>query len=405
MIATDFRHLLTALISSLRATETGDLRASLSLAGRSVLSWQVDTALSLGCERIICLCEGPAEHILAAQREVERAGQEFHAIRSNIQIAALVRADDEIVLFSDGLLISKQAAGEFVLEAGKRQRGIATLPANHVLAEHHPEDFERIDRDRHWAGLALIRARQVKELAELPPDGDATSLLLRLALQAQEPCRPVKESWLQGDDWLLAVDAADLANVERALVGENLPAPSPFAPIGALAIFAARAIPPGNIGLSGKLAAVAAIALWLGAMVLVLAGWPASALACGAIAVFAADVFVMVHDLRSRLDSVEPARMWHSAVSGVVFGGTTALLMLAPGIGSVAASQLGLPVIALGLAIVCSRASKLRHAAFWNDRALHLAFFAVAAGTGLQNEALVAFSFAATLQLLLQRGD
>lgn len=405
MIATDFRHLLTALISSLRSTEKGDLRASLSLAGRSVLSWQVDTALSLGCERIICLCEGPAEHILAAQREVERAGKEFHAIRSNIQIAALVRADDEIVLLSDGLLISKQAAGEFVLESGKRQRGIATLPANHALAERHPDDFERIDRDRHWAGLALIRARQVKELAELPPDGDAISLLLRLALQAQEPCRPVKESWLQGDDWLLAVDAADLANVERGLVGESLPAPSPFAPTGALAIFVARAIPPGNIGLCGKLAGVAAMVLWLGAMALVLAGWPGSALACGAVAVLATDVLVMMHHLRSRLASVEPARMWHSAVSGVVFAGTTALLMLAPGIGSVAASQLGLPVIALGLAIVCSRAVNLRHSAFWNDRALHLAFFAVTAGLGLLNEALVAFSLVATLQLLLQRGD
>lgn len=226
--------MLTALISSLRLTETGDLRASLSLAGRSVLSWQVDTAFSLGCERIICLCEAPAEHIVAVQREVERAGHEFHAVRSNIQIAALVRADDEILMLSDGLLVSKQAAAEFVIEGDRRQRGIATLPPSHVLAESHPEDFERIDRDRHWAGLALVRARQVKELAELPPDGDAISLLLRLALQAQEPCRPVSEASLQGDDWLLAVDAADLANAERSLVGDSLPVPSPFAPAGRL---------------------------------------------------------------------------------------------------------------------------------------------------------------------------
>lgn len=397
--------MLTALISSLRLTETGDLRASLSLAGRSVLSWQVDTAFSLGCERIICLCEAPAEHIVAVQREVERAGHEFHAVRSNIQIAALVRADDEILMLSDGLLVSKQAAAEFVIEGDRRQRGIATLPPSHVLAESHPEDFERIDRDRHWAGLALVRARQVKELAELPPDGDAISLLLRLALQAQEPCRPVSEASLQGDDWLLAVDAADLANAERSLVGDSLPVPSPFAPAGALAVFAARSVPARNIGFASQIAAVAAIALGVGALALVMAGWPAIALGTGAVAILAADFVRVLHDLRSRLHSSKPSRAWHRALAVVVFAGAAVLLMLAPGMEAVTASQVGLPAIGLSLAILCARATNNGQSAFWNDRALHTAFFAVFAGLGFLEEALVGFSLTATLQLLLQQGD
>lgn len=136
-----------------------------------------------------------------------------------------------------------------------------------------------------------------------------------------------------------------------------------------------------------------------------MAGWPAIALGTGAVAILAADFVRVLHDLRSRLHSSKPSRAWHRALAVVVFAGAAVLLMLAPGMEAVTASQVGLPAIGLSLAILCARATNNGQSAFWNDRALHTAFFAVFAGLGFLEEALVGFSLTATLQLLLQQGD
>ena len=64
----------TALLAALKRTDTGELRAELMLAGRSVLAWQVALANDLACERIICLYDAPSEEVFALQREVEAAG-------------------------------------------------------------------------------------------------------------------------------------------------------------------------------------------------------------------------------------------------------------------------------------------------------------------------------------------
>ena len=99
-----------ALVSAIERTSDNELRAEQELAGRSVLEWQVDLALKLGCERVICLCTAPASDLIISQhRRVESAGASFHALRNHLQLTNLVRDEDQLFIQLDGLIIDQDA--------------------------------------------------------------------------------------------------------------------------------------------------------------------------------------------------------------------------------------------------------------------------------------------------------
>jgi len=71
----------TGLIAAVTRTATGELRAELPVAGRSVLAWQVALMRDLRVERILCLCEDVRGEVLRLQHEVEAGGGAFHALK------------------------------------------------------------------------------------------------------------------------------------------------------------------------------------------------------------------------------------------------------------------------------------------------------------------------------------
>lgn len=396
----------TALLAAVKRTPTGQLRAELSLGGRSVLAWQVSLMRDLGCERIVCLCETPSSEVLAMQRRVEAEGGKFHAIKSNIQLASLVRAEDELVMLLDGLIPDRAtviAHTEFQSEANSALRkGIATIPADNALAREHPEDIERIDRDRNWAGLAVMRASQVHKIAELPPDSEAMSLLLRLGLQARVECHELPPAALDKGRWILASTDTALDERERALVRRHAPAHSWTGPARALAASIVRRIAPHWLGSASEASILAAGILMLGGVVLASLGqgaWGLGLAACGA---FAAAFGEAWNELRKALWAVDKGR-------GVMFGvmvGVDLLaavtVVLANGVSPEPVTRIALPLLAIGLARYLATEGERSLAAFWKDRSLHLAAFAVAAATGYLAEALALFTLGALLQLMLR---
>lgn len=395
--------MLTALLSAVQRTASGELRAGLQLAGRSVLSWQIDALRELGCGRILCLCEGPSDAILATQREVERAGIEFHAIRNNLQISTLIRADDDIVMLCDGLVIERDPVRALALDDEKLSRAIATLPSTHRLAEEFPADFQRIDRDRSWAGFALIRARQVQALADLPPDGDAMALLLRLALQAREPCLNLDDKLPDGAVWLLANDAAALGEHERALIASTLEGQSDAALSTRLATALVRRMAPGWIDHGAVGTAAAATALLLGGIGLALYGFGVGGIILAMVGLFAAELCDAWGRLRAGLRSGGGIARFMRVLPGASLAGAAIVLVVAPGAAGVSLTQAGLPLIALGVATIAASGTGSRSAVFWRDRVLHQAIFALALGFDVLEQGLVLFSLLAIAQLMLQR--
>ncbi|EAQ30269.1 hypothetical protein NAP1_05815 [Erythrobacter sp. NAP1] len=396
----------TALVAAIKRTSSGNLLAELTLGGRSVLAWQIELAQALGCERVVCMCESPSEEVLAQQKWVESDGHEFHVVRGNIQLTGIMRADDDLVLIADGLVPDRGAVLGLMSDQAQLKKGIWTIASGHELAEAFPEDFERIDRDRHWAGLAIMRAGKVQELADLPQDGNATSLLLRLALQARTECLAVSSDSLEEDRWLLATSQAALEERERALITSSAPAAPASAPFQAVADAIVRETAPRWLEKGAEMSAVGAIAmLGIGALLagLGLGPWGLGVAAIGA---FVGQLSGSWARMRSALWSRGASARLERGLSIV-----TDLLCVAALALTIASTSISLPLISLAiLAMVLSQIAGEGHTpnrpplvtAIWRDRALHMAIFAGAAGFGLLPEALALFALAAAVQLMLR---
>lgn len=393
----------TALLSAVKRAPSGDLRAELQLASRSVLQWQVDLAHALKCKRVVCMCEAANASILAVQKNVEAQGGEFHTVRSNIQLVGLVRADDELVMLADGLLIDRSLAGQLLDHNGHIERGLATIPAAHWLAETHPHDFERVDRERHWAGLAIMRADQVHKLADMPPDGDAMSMLLRLALQARVACHDWSERGLDAGSWLLATDQAGLIEREEAMINGNVSAAPVTAPFHALSAKVVRALGRtglslspwmvAGLGLATMLAGAGAAGLGFGAVGLSIA-------ACGSFAAMLAGQWTL---LRERLGLLPKWGIFERALRPSVDAIASLCLILGYIQASPPFAALALPLFAIVISHILGRGRPLAPAIpFWDDRTLHLAGFAIAAAIGVLGEALALFGLASLAYFMVR---
>ena len=238
---------------------SGESAAAVRLAGRTLAWHQLLAALSLSCERIVCLADAPGPDLAALQREAERRGASFHAVAHHRTLSGLVSAADTLLVFAPGVL----AEPEWLAQAFGARAGVAVLPAAGAVER----GFERIDRDRAWAGVLATRGDAVEALVGLPPDADPIAGLLRVALQRGGTPIGVPDQWLDDGHWALVATQAAAERYQADWYGRNVPAPSLLLPAYALAHRAARAI-FGRVRESGRLAAglvAAGLALAIGA--------------------------------------------------------------------------------------------------------------------------------------------
>lgn len=396
------------LMTALRRSDDGTLRAALPLAGRSVLAWQAALLAALGVERVLCLTEiaTASADMLNLQHRLEAQGVQFHALQGFSAIPALVRAEDDLVVLLDGL-VPDPAVVSAVFGGGEGglRRAVATIPADHPLAATHPEDFERIDASRHWAGVLAMRGASVQPLADFPEDANAVSLLLRLALQAGTPTHGLAARELVPEGWLLADSHAGVEHQETALIAHAVPPADWRAPAASLAVTLVRTLMPRGLAQGGVLAGGLGLAGLLSAIMLAAFGFPALGLAFAALGAFAAEVSGTFVSLVARLwREDQPAR------SRRVFGAVTEALAaltvwfaLAPWPEWQPLAALG-PVV-MGLARIAARPRSSGLAVAAGDRASLLLVLALAAGTGWLAEALACLALGLLAALLLHRRE
>ncbi|MEQ8772081.1 MAG: hypothetical protein RIC51_04495 [Erythrobacter sp.] len=398
----------TALLASLDHDDDGSLRAGLLFGGRSVLAWQGETMRALGCERVICLTERFGEEILSLQRAVEGGGGEFHALRSGRQLPALVRADDELIVLLDGLVVDRAVLQAAISSEGVLAKGVATLPAGHPLAQAHPEVFERIDRERAWAGALVMHAAPVQQFADLPADGATVPLLLRLALQSGTPCRALAPEAISAGEWLLAGSDEALAARERVLIDSGLVDTPWTGPGLALAQQIARRLAPRGLSAGPFVGAGMALILLVTGTVLAGFGFGPAGLVLAAMGAFAG-VWSLAAARIARGHLGETARAFPAArFSGICDILASAALGLAAlfSNGDATGPAIGaLGPLTVGLTRLAARAAGPLARAFWKDRPIHLAGLAFAAGFDLLAPALALFGLAALVQSLLHSGS
>ena len=388
-----------ALIAALRQTPDGTLRAELSLAGRSVLARQVDWLRSIGCEQIWCLCERVDGEVLRLQQEIEAAGGSFQPLRGFLQLPALVRAEDELVILADGLL-PDPALGAALLAQATPPRFVAALPATSPLVAQHSGDFERIDAQQHWAGLLVMRGAPVQHLADFPPDADAISLLLRLALQAGTPCRA-----LPGDDqvpagWLLATEENALAAQEQALIARAAGIADWRRPAQALARAGALVLAPEGLAKGPLAASSGAAALYLGAIAAAVWGAVTIGLALAALGALAAALAGALGRMARKLLGKGTSAVRLARLDAAVDVGLAAVLLIALSPSGTIAPLAMLGPALVGLARLTSTTTPL---AVLADRAVLPLALAISAAFGLLPHATALFSLLLLGGLLLRK--
>lgn len=212
----------------------GEGSAEVRVAGHSLAWHQLQVAIALACERIVCLAEKPGPELAALQREAERRGASFHAVAHHRALSGLVRAADTLLVFAPGVLPDR----DWLAQAFGARAGVAVLAADDAVEQ----GFERIDRDRAWAGVLATRGDAVEALGELPPDADPIAGLLRIALQRGATAVAVPDKWLDDNRWALVATPAAAEQYQAGWYARNVPPPNFNRPGAALAHRVARGL-------------------------------------------------------------------------------------------------------------------------------------------------------------------
>ena len=283
----------TALLSTLELTDQGTPCAYEMLGGKSLIAWQIDLMRSLNCDRIICIGHPGDDKILEIKRLVESADLEFQSVSGPLPLVGLISADQELVVMADGLVIDQEA----VPDGFSSHRAVLTLPDDVGIAA----GFERIDSEHAWAGLLLARGSIAAKLADMPPDSDTVSLLLRLALQSGARLSPIDPTALENGEWILARHSKALEGREQALLDRSVQKSSWGAPSIALSHRVARALAPDGLKRGPAIASAVGATLSIAALGLSYFGHQTVALVSLGMGTFALSINNALANLKARL--------------------------------------------------------------------------------------------------------
>jgi hypothetical protein len=201
---------LAALIAAYHEADEpgGGLRATLPLAGRTVVERQARLAASAGADPIVLVVERVPADLIAAIDRLRGQGLNMVVARNAAEAAEAVHPEDRLLVMADGLVLAESHIDRLLALGGL---ALLTVPDRRV-----DDRFERIDADSRWAGLALLDGALLKHTAEMLRDWDLQSTLLRRAVQSG--ARQIALRGEPADDQLtLAESSEDLAAIETRL--------------------------------------------------------------------------------------------------------------------------------------------------------------------------------------------
>lgn len=168
---------LAALIGAYHdSSDPGDgLRATLPLAGRTLIEHQARLAANIGAAPILIVVDRQPPGLMAALDRLRDEGLDILVARSAGDAAKAVQGSDRILLIADGLLADETHLARLVEHEGN---ALLTVPD-----VRFDDRFERIDAESRWGGVAMIDGQLLKHTAAMLQDWDLQSTLLRRAVQ------------------------------------------------------------------------------------------------------------------------------------------------------------------------------------------------------------------------------
>ena len=376
--------MLAALVSICADSddESGTPRGLLRFAGQSVAERQIDLAVDLGAERIVCLVDTIDGDVIDLQDTAKNAGVKFTAVSGARSLLGQVAASDQLIVLGDGVLPQTALVRKHLGE----KPGVLVIPAEGAVED----GYERIDGEWAWAGALRASGAIVESLSQLPPDVDPISALLRIALQRGTRVIPVDGAKAARGGWLLARDEDQLAVHQQAFLRRQASLHSIFQPVRALADRLALKIAGAALdrNATGFPAMAIGIVSALGAVAAASEGMIVAAFALLTLAAFLCDIGRSLDRILSGISQKKTGRQWSApAASGVIKVAFVALCVLS--------AQDGPPVdygvlalLFLGLLRMVGQSAPSRWVEPVQDRTLMLAVIAVAASIGALKPAL-----------------
>jgi len=189
----------------------GGLRALLPLAGMSVVEHQARRAVEAGAARVLLLIDDAPVELSEAMARLRHDGIQTGMARGIDQTADALGQDETVLLIAEACL---PEVGLLRAVVAGHMPVLAVLPDT---ADHG--QFERIDADQRWAGIALLDGYRVAETAAMIGAWDPVSTLMRRAVQEGAGRIDAVRAPI------LTTDGAALAAAEQAiLAGARKPA-------------------------------------------------------------------------------------------------------------------------------------------------------------------------------------
>jgi hypothetical protein len=201
---------LAALIAAYHEADEpgGRLRATLPLAGRTLIERQARLAASAGAELIVVAVERVPPDLTAAIDRLRDEGLKLVVARTVVEAAEAVHPGDRLLLVADGLV-----ASEAHIRRLTALDGYAILTVPDIRTD---DRYERIDAHSRWAGLALLDGDMLKQTAAMLRDWDLQSTLLRRTVQAGARQLSVRSD-ADDDTLIVAESRQDLSELEAQI--------------------------------------------------------------------------------------------------------------------------------------------------------------------------------------------
>ena len=205
------------------------------LAGGSLIEYQIATLARVGISKFLIEVEIVDGSLIALADRCRSKNQTVDFVRSGADIQRYMDSNDRIWVQS-GLLYIQLGLVETLLKT--TENFIATVDGRNENVA-----FERIDINTRWAGVSVVGPEAIGMLRDLPEDWSIISSLLRQALLAKIPFRPLSQQHVNNGTLTVLTGAQDFTELNRQILRRRVASRAGFVEAQLFGPILARLVP------------------------------------------------------------------------------------------------------------------------------------------------------------------
>ena len=205
------------------------------VAGGSLLECQITTLARVGIQRFLIEVENVDGSLISLAERCRAKNQTVDFVRTGADLQRYIETNDRVWVQS-GLLYVQLGLIETLVKTN--ENFVATVDSR---AENSA--FERIDLNTRWAGVSVVGTDIIATLRDLPEDWSLLSSLLRQAVLAKVPFRPLAQQHVQSGTLTILTGAHDFSELNRQILLRRVSSRSGFVETKLFGSLLATAVP------------------------------------------------------------------------------------------------------------------------------------------------------------------